>query len=390
MKPFPVQEFHGRLNRIHAAMEAKGFDALISTSPANMFYATGYDAWSFYTPQAVIISPRLAEPIWVGREMDAVAADATVFMSPAAIVPYAEAALDTPDRLETKLVAEVLAKHKLDKGTIGLEMDDYYFSAAIFQALERYLPNARLKDSMRLVNWVRTVKTEAEIAAMRDAGQASMRAVEIGLKAIRPGVRQCDAVAEMARAMLIGTPKAGGGWWAAPVFLAAGADGAIHMPFSDSPFEADATVSFELGAARHWYHSPMNRTIHLGAVPAKLNHLASAVIGAMEQAQQAIKPGAAAESVEERWRTELAKSGYEKEVRVGYSVGLGYPPNWGELTYSIRKNDRTILQPNMTFHFNLGMWAKNLNFSISETIRVTAEGCESLTPFTRKLFTAAD
>lgn len=207
MKPFPAQEFRGRLSRIHAAMEAKGFDALISTSPANMFYATGYDAWSFYTPQAVVISPRLAEPIWIGREMDAAAADATVFMSPAAIVPYAESALDTPDRLETKRVAEVLAEHKLDKGTIGLEMDDYYFSAAIFQALERYLPNACLKDSMRLVNWVRTVKTGAEIAAMRDAGQASVRAVEIGLQAIRPGVRQCDAVAEMARAMLIGTPR---------------------------------------------------------------------------------------------------------------------------------------------------------------------------------------
>lgn len=388
MKPFSVQEFRGRLSRIHAVMEAKGFDALISTSPANMFYATGYDAWSFYTPQAVIISPRLAEPIWVGREMDAVAAEATVFMSPTAIVPYAESALDTPDRLETKRVAEVLTEHKLDKGTIAVEMDDYYFSAAIFQALERYLPNARLRDSMRLVNWVRTVKTDAEIAAMREAGQASICAVEIGLKTIRPGVRQCDAVAEMARAMLMGTPKAGGGWWAAPVFLAAGTDGAIHMPFSDSPFDPDSTVSFELGAARHWYHSPMNRTIHLGPAPAQLKHLSKAVIGAMEEAIHAIKPGAVAESVEQRWRAELARAGYEKEVRIGYSVGLGYPPNWGELTYSIRKGDRTVLKPNMTFHFNLGMWAKNLNFSISETIRVTPGGCESLTPFTRKLFTA--
>lgn len=134
----------------------------------------------------------------------------------------------------------------------------------------------------------------------------------------------------------------------------------------------------------------MNRTIHLGPAPEKLKRLATAVIGAMEQAQQAIKPGATAESVEECWRSEIAKAGYEKEARVGYSVGLGYPPNWGELTYSIRKGDRTILQPNMTFHFNLGMWAKNQNFSISETVCVTPSGCESLTPYTRKLFTSND
>ncbi|MFO0995246.1 MAG: Xaa-Pro peptidase family protein [Alphaproteobacteria bacterium] len=387
MKPFATQEFEGRLSRIHAAMEAKGFDVLLCASPANMLYATGYDAWSFYTPQTVIISPRLAEPIWIGRDMDRIAAEATVFMSPAALIPYAESELDTPDRLETKRVADVLAQHKLDKGTIALEMDDYYFSAAIFQALERYLPNARLLDSGRLVNWVRTVKSDAEIAAMREAGQASIRAVEAGLKAIRPGVRQCDAVAEMAREMIRGTPNAGGGWTAAPIFLAAGADGAIHMPFSDRPFEPDSSVSFELGASRHWYHSPMNRTIHLGRASAQQERLAAAVIGAMEQALHVIKAGVVAESVEERWRTEITKAGYEKGVRIGYSVGLGYPPNWGELTYSIRKGDRTVLQPNMTFHFNLGMWAKNLNFSISETIRVTSGGCESLTPFTRKLFT---
>lgn len=390
MKIFERKEFESRLARIHAAMAAKGFDTLVVTGPSNMFYATGYDAWSFYTPQAAIVSPRLREPLWIGRDMDVVAAHATVFMAEGNVHSYAESALDTPDRQETKAIVDLMKAHGVGAGTIAVEMDDYYFSAAMFEALKHHLPNARFVDSGRLVNWVRTVKSEAEIALMRDAGQASMRAVEIGLKSIRPGVRQCDAVAEMARAMLMGTPKAGGGWWAAPVFLAAGADGAIHMPFSDRPFDPDSTVSFELGAARHWYHSPMNRTIHLGSVPAQLKRLSAAVIGAMEQAIQAIKPGAVAESVEERWRTELAKAGYEKEVRIGYSVGLGYPPNWGELTYSIRKGDRTVLQPNMTFHFNLGMWAKNLNFSISETIRVTPGGCESLTPFTRKLFTIDD
>jgi len=52
-------------------MAEAGVDALLITDPANMNYLTGYDAWSFYVPQAVVVPARNEAPLWYGRGMDA-------------------------------------------------------------------------------------------------------------------------------------------------------------------------------------------------------------------------------------------------------------------------------------------------------------------------------
>ena len=52
----------------------------------------------------------------------------------------------------------------------------------------------------------------------------------------------------------------------------------------------------------------------------------------------------------------IARAGYEKASRIGYSIGLNYPPDWGEHTASLRQGDRTVLNPDVCFHMILGMW----------------------------------
>ena len=100
----------------------------------------------------------------------------------------------------------------------------------------------------------------------------------------------------------------------------------------------------------------------------------------------AIKPGMRCEEVELVWREHIAKAGLEKESRIGYSMGLNYPPDWGEHTASLRPGDQTVLEPNMTFHMILGMWMENYGFECSESFRVTEKGCETFANFPRKLF----
>ena len=82
----------------------------------------------------------------------------------------------------------------------------------------------------------------------------------------------------------------------------------------------------------------------------------------------------------------MSKYGLKKESRLGYSTGIGYPPDWGEHTMSIRLNDTTILEPNITFHMIAGMWMDSWGLEISETIKVTNSGCETFCNFPRKLY----
>jgi Xaa-Pro aminopeptidase len=98
-----------------------------------------------------------------------------------------------------------------------------------------------------------------------------------------------------------------------------------------------------------------------------------------------VRPGVRCEDFEAAWRRTIARHGLEKASRIGYSVGLGYPPDWGEHTMSLRPGDTTELVPGMTFHMIVGMWMDGWGFELSETFHVTEQGAECLSAFPREL-----
>ena len=85
------------------------------------------------------------------------------------------------------------------------------------------------------------------------------------------------------------------------------------------------------------------------------------------------------------WAASIAKSGFIKDSRIGYPTGLNFPPDWGEHTASLRPGDKTILKPNMVFHMIPGIWLDQFGVDISQTFRVTENGCEEMTSYERKL-----
>jgi Xaa-Pro dipeptidase len=98
-----------------------------------------------------------------------------------------------------------------------------------------------------------------------------------------------------------------------------------------------------------------------------------------------MRPGITGEDVEAAWRAVIARHGLKKESRIGYSIGLGYPPDWGEHTISLRQGDRYVLEPGNVLHSILGMWMDGWGIEVSETILVTERGCETLTAFPREV-----
>ena len=54
---FSKKEYLDRVNRVKRKMIEKNIELLLISSPANQFYLTGYDGWSFYTPQMVVVEP---------------------------------------------------------------------------------------------------------------------------------------------------------------------------------------------------------------------------------------------------------------------------------------------------------------------------------------------
>jgi Xaa-Pro aminopeptidase len=158
-----------------------------------------------------------------------------------------------------------------------------------------------------------------------------------------------------------------------------------HLTWSDEPLPADSLVVMEIGAARRHYHAPLTRTVHLGKPPAEVSRLAAVIVEGVDAALETARPGVSAEQVESVWQQVLIKNGYRKESRVGYSIGLNFPPDWGERTVSLRPGDKTILETGMCFHFQSGVWLDDFGAAVSEPFVVTEHGGERLCDVQRGL-----
>jgi Xaa-Pro dipeptidase len=387
MSAFPRAEYLGRLLRVKAAMAEAGIDTLALADPASLNYLTGYDGWSFYVHQFVVVLDDREEPLWVGRAMDAPGAELTTFLSTASIVPYPETYVDSDDRHPAAFLGEELSRRGRGQGRIGIERDSWYYTAKTHGELAAALPGARFIDADRLVAWTRIVKSPAEIAMMRGAAEIVSRAMQVGVDAVAPGVRECDAVAEIMAAQIHGTAGVWGDYPAALPSVPFGRKSAApHLTWSGDRFRAGTVGYLELGGCHNRYHAALARTVSLGPPPGPLLRLAAIVGEGLETALDAARAGVTCEAVEAAWRAVITRAGYEKASRIGYSIGLNYPPDWGERTASLRAGDRTELRPDMCFHMILGMWQEDWGYELSETFRVAESGSpEVLTRFPRDL-----
>src|SRR5215471_1262305 len=103
---FERSEYLARVALAKQAMAERGIDLLLVASPANQFWLTGYDGWSFYTPQMVVVSQHQEEPIWIGRGMDAVGAKFTAFLAPKNVVPYPDKFVGSSELHPMQFVSE--------------------------------------------------------------------------------------------------------------------------------------------------------------------------------------------------------------------------------------------------------------------------------------------
>ena len=109
------------------------------------------------------------------------------------------------------------------------------------------------------------------------------------------------------------------------------------------------------------------------------------MVEGVDAALASVKPGVTCEDVEAVWRKTLARWGIEKEARLGYSIGIGYYPTWGERTASLRRGDLTVLKPRMAFHMMAGIWLQDTGVTITQAFVVTQNGHEPLTQSARQL-----
>ena len=292
--PFSEAEFASRLAKTKARMSAAGLDALVVSDPANMNYLTGYDGWSFYVHQAVIVGLELDQPIWIGRGQDANGAKLTTILPPDNIFGYSDDHVQSTTKHPMQFVAKVMRDRGLAEGTIGVEADCYYFTAKARDVLAAELPNARIRRRRRAGQ----LGARGEVRG-RDRADARGGAHH---RKNHAGGDRCDrrrrARNTRWRPSIQATGTRGidgyGGDYPAIVPLMPTGVGTScpHLTWQDAPFEAETGTTIEIAGVRRRYHVPMTRTVYLGKPPQKMADAAKVVVEGIAAALAVARPGA--------------------------------------------------------------------------------------------------
>jgi Xaa-Pro dipeptidase len=367
-------------------MYREGIETLLVTDPANINYLSGYDGWSFYVHQGLIILMDREEPIWFGRMQDSNGAKLTTYLSDDSIRGYQDHYVQSNLRHPMDFVADLLMEFGSEKKRLGVETDNYYFTGQCFKSLYENLPEATIMDANLLVNWVRLIKSPQEIAYMQKAARIVEKVMQTAIDVIDIGVREGEAAGEVVKAQLVGTSEYTGDYTSIMPIMPSGLrTSTAHLSWVDRRYEKGDLVLLELAGNVHRYHAPLSRTLIIGPPPAQLTEVAKGVIDGLNKVLDFIKPGVTGEEVEETWRKAISGTKVVKESRMGYAFGNNYPPDWGEHTVSLRPGDKNVLVPGVTIHVMPGVWLDEFGFECSEPIVVTETGCECFVNFPRQL-----
>ncbi|HXU91947.1 MAG TPA: Xaa-Pro peptidase family protein, partial [Methylomirabilota bacterium] len=260
-----------------------------------------------------------------------------------------------------------------------------WLTVRLFEALQRALPSAKLVDVSGLVELMRAVKSPAEIAYMRQAAVAVAAGMRAGLAAIREGVNEREIAAAVFPARIL----AGSHFVRNPTYITAGPRSALaHATWLGRTLMRSDVVFLEMGANVRHYDAALIRTGIVGAPSDLLRRAADASLAGLTAALGTVRAGIPASDVYRATREAIAKEGCEQFFlhRAGYGIGIEFV-TWIERGgVSLDAGSPTLLEANMTLHLVPYLLLPGVgSVGFSETVCVTADGCEVLTQCPRAL-----
>jgi Xaa-Pro dipeptidase len=373
---FAREEYARRYERLQAELARRGLDCFLSFSPENIYYLTGFQTPGYYFVQCLVV-PLDGDPTFVVRNFETPNVEALTWL---------ERYRGYQDH---ENVADVIAEVVRPLGdSIGYEATSWFLSPTVFSGLQASL--GRMEPVTDVVEQLRVVKSRAEIEQIRKAARATEAGMHAAFEASQPGRTEDDVAAATYKAMI----EAGSSYPSLPPFIATGPRSALpHATWSGRSLESGDVLFYETGAVSDRYSAALVRVGVIGEpapeVGPTLTRAAGAISEAIEALMAAIKPGVTGEDVHRASRDPIERAGWGdvNRNRSGYSIGISFPPDWGEgQIYSLREEERRPLEPGMVFHLVPNVLIPDVvGVCLSETVLVTETGCEALTSFPREL-----
>jgi len=389
---FPESDYADRLARVRALMAGDRYDldALIVTSPENIYYLIGLTHQGYFA-FTMLLLPGEGELCLLTRRMEAY----TVSQQAPNIdhIGYGD------DEQAGTVALRTLQSRGVAGGRIGVDRSSMFLPAGIWEDIEEGLPGVDWVDTSRspstanrfragLVDEVRLVKSETELAYIRRAAAISDRAVSAGIATAGVGVNEKEVAAAVYKEMILG-----GGEYPGFVPLIRSSENLLeeHSTWRDRYLEPGEKLFMELSGASARYHAPLTRMAYIARADPGAERARDLAVAAFDAVVATMRPGVETGVVYDAWQQVVDDGlGHDRLRRhhCGYSVGIGFPPSWvgSSTVLGIRRGGKVEIAAGMTFH--VLSWitdAKVGDYFVSDTVIVGEEMNEVLTTTPRDL-----
>jgi len=371
-----------RLERMHRELHGLGVDAMLVLAPANTYYLSGFHAVTYSRPIAVIVGD---DPVLIIPELEEAHARAHSVIP--TIRTYSDLGLGGLDgkstfQLAMDLCVDVLRELALQKRRVGFEPTTVTVDG---HAYLRGAWGTPLIPTKGVVERLRLVKDPDELRAIRIGCELADYGMRVEVDATRPGATEISIMARGNAAMLEEAarryPDRQTTSMSRPV---SGAKAVLpHSIPSGKPIERGDVVIHGTGCLVDAYYSENERTMFVGAPGPAQEQLFDVMRRAQETAIGAIRPGASCREIDRAARAVIERAGYGRQFthRTGHGIGIDIH----EAPY-FSGSDETVLQPGMVMSVEPGIYVDGVGgFRHSDTIVVTAGGCDVLTTFPKTL-----
>ncbi len=371
---FPAEEYERRLRELRERMEARLLDAVVITDPENLMYLTDYQTTGYSFFQALVV-PLDGEPFMITRAMEDSNVVERTWLDRSRPYP------DTGDAIQQLITS--LKEFGLDDKHVGYERNSYFFPAYQQDRVHTSFEHGVLMDCFGIVEAGRARKSAVEIELMSRAARATEAGMQAGLDAVGVGVSENEIAAEIAAAMF----RAGGEAPAVMPYVTSGPRSMIgHATWEGREVREGEHVFLEVGGCVRRYHTAMMRTAVVGEKSDSMAKAEERMKYALSELRSMMRPGMTVSDADSLVRNIISDNeiGARLVTRSGYSIGIAFPPSWDEgYILSLNPGDFTVLEEGMTFHVIPWMWGVDgdKTVGISDTIRITADGCESFFDF---------
>jgi Xaa-Pro dipeptidase len=353
------------LGKTRRGILERGFDVVVATSPENVAYTSGASP-----PSQKTVRSRLAAaivPLQGETELVAVSLEGPVVREQSRLdsVQLYEEFVDDP----VDVVARSLLERGLEAATIGIEIT--HLSHADYAKLAAALPKARLLPADGVLAELRTIKTAAEVARIREIGTAAENITKEVFASFGAGASEREIATFVAERYA----DAGGDGLTMLVVGSGVRSAAVNAPPTGRVLERGDILRLDVIGTKGHYHSDVARTAVVGEPSDDQQRTYDLLLGVHRRCLDALRPGVLSSDVYRIYSEALELAGLPSYHFVGHGLGITlHEEPFVNALSSIPLAEGMVLciEP-------LTLLEGRFGIQIEDEVLITADGCEPLT-----------